>query len=128
MNTGEISIEINNIKKNSDRCEKHQKDENNRIQDQINKQVSKFETTKKGIYEKIVCMEDETEAKINKAVIDLKGIIKDDLITPFNKAKKTGIKIIISTVAGAFSILIGFIYWLLTVSNVINNLESLIGG
>ncbi len=71
MNTGELTVEIKNMKKNSVRCENHQKDENDRIQDTINEHKTTLATTKKGIYDHIEKVNSNLESKINAVSKDV---------------------------------------------------------
>jgi len=125
---GELAVEVKDIKKNSENCEKRQVEEHKRFQYQLNDHIEKNEKTKIGIYEKITSMEYEFDAKIRQNVKEIKTMIKDDIITPLGNYKKASIKVVIGVISGAFMAMGGFIWWLLSVTNVITKLQDFIGG
>ena len=125
---GELAVEVKDIKKNSENCEKRQGEEHKRFQYQLNDHIEKNEKTKIGIYEKITSMEYEFDAKIRQNVKEIKTMIKDDIITPLGNYKKASIKVVIGVISGAFMAMGGFIWWLLSVTNVITKLQDFMGG
>ena len=121
MTTGELAISLNGLKEKHDECEeRHDK--------LIEAQKARVEQMKKGIYDKIENVERECKDNMNDAILQLKSTIKNEIIDPLESYKKAGIKIFICAVGVIFSGLVGFIVWLLNVSNVIGNLEKLLGG
>ena len=125
---GELAVEVKDIKENRAKCEKRQGEEHKRLQYQLNDHIEKNEKTKIGIYEKITSMEYEFDAKIRQNVKEIKTMIKDDIITPLGNYKKASIKVVIGVISGAFMAMGGFIWWLLSVTNVITKLQDFMGG
>ena len=68
-----LKVEIENIKKNHDKCEIRSSAENDRLQDQINEQETKHTTTKRGIYDHINKMEKEIKIEIKTVATDVQN-------------------------------------------------------
>jgi len=67
-----LKVEIENIKKNHDKCEIRSAVENDRLQDQINEQETKQATTKRGIYDHINEMEKGLKLDITAVAKDVR--------------------------------------------------------
>ena len=108
-----LKVEIENIKKNHDKCEIRSASEHDRLQDQVNEQETKQAATKRGIYNKIETIEQEGKDNLNDAIIKLNSKIDKELIKPFKDAKRIFFRSAITGIGSFIGLLICAIIWLL---------------